>query len=133
MVIGTVVLHHVIKYPNVFEELYRVMKPGAKAYFLEGLADFPLWKLWWRMKEEVPSGDIPIFSKDIRQKAHMFSKIEIIGDTFLFFVKTILWKPGLGKTRKFILKTCKRADNLLFKICNCLQTLVSFSYIILTK
>ena len=52
--IGHGVLHHVIKYPNIFEELYRVMKPNTKAYFLEGLADFPLWKLWWKIKGQVP-------------------------------------------------------------------------------
>ena len=30
MAIGTAVIHHVIKYPGVFEELHRVLKPGAK-------------------------------------------------------------------------------------------------------
>jgi len=133
MVIGTAVLHHVIKYPNIFEELYRVMKPNTKAYFLEGLADFPPWKLWWKMRGEVPSGDVPMFAREIRRKARMFSKIEITGDTFLFSVKRFLWKPGLGRTRRFILKTCKRADNLLFKICPPLRAWGSFSYIVLTK
>ncbi|PKL50528.1 MAG: hypothetical protein CVV39_01330 [Planctomycetes bacterium HGW-Planctomycetes-1] len=133
MVIGTAVLHHVIKYPGVFEELYRVMKPGAKAYFLEGLADFPLWKLWWKIKGEVPSGDVPIFSKVIRGKAHMFSKIEITGDTFLFSAKTFLWKKNCGLLRKFILKILKRSDDFLFKICPFLRRWGSFSYIVFTK
>jgi SAM-dependent methyltransferase len=68
IIIGTAVIHHVIKYPNVFEELHRVLKPGAKAYFLEGLADFPLFRLWWKLKGEVPQGDVPIFRRELLAK-----------------------------------------------------------------
>ena len=133
IVVGTAVLHHIIKYPNIFEELHRVMRPGAKAYFLEGLADFFLWKLWWKIKGQVPSGDVPMFSKEIRSKTSMFSHVEITGDTFLFSIKTILWKPRLGKVRRLILKTCKKTDDLLFRICPSFRQLGSFSYIVLSK
>lgn len=133
MVIGTAVLHHVIKYPQVFEELHRVMAPGAKAYFLEGLADFPLFRLWWKIKGEVPQGDVPIFSRDIHEKASMFSKIVIHGDTFLYSAKTMLWKPSMGRGRKSLLKVLKAIDTFLFRVCPVLRRCGSFSYIVLTK
>ena len=50
LVIGRAVLHHVIKYPRVFAEIHRVLRPGGSAWFMEGLADFPLWRLWWAWK-----------------------------------------------------------------------------------
>jgi ubiquinone/menaquinone biosynthesis C-methylase UbiE len=133
LIIGHGALHHVIKYPNIFEELYRVMKPGAKAYFLEGLADFPIWKLYWYMKGPVPDGDVPIFSKEIMQKAEMFSNVEINGDNFIYTIKTLLWKKNMGHFRRNILKYCKKIDEKLFYLFPKLRQWGSFSYIILQK
>lgn len=133
MVIGSGVLHHVIKYPGVFEELHRVMKPGAKAYFLEGLADFPLFRLWWRIKGEIPQGDVPIFSREVREKAAMFSSVIIHGDTLLYSAKTFLWKPSMGRGRRWVLRTLRRADDVLFRLCPALRRWGSFSYIVLRK
>lgn len=133
MVIGQGVLHHVIKYPGVFDELYRVMKPGAKVYFHEGLADFPLFNLWWRLKGEVDQGDTPIHAEEVRKLAHQFSDVQIIGDTFLFSVKTFIWKPSVGKVGRFTLKACKNLDNFLFRVCPPLRAWGAFSYIVITK
>ena len=132
-VIGVGVLHHVIKYPGIFEELHRVMEPGARAYFLEGLADFPLFRLWWRIKGEIPQGDVPIFSREVRDKARMFSDVAIHGDTFLYSAKTFLWKPGMGRGRRRVLRALSKADELLFWLCPVLRRCGSFSYIVLTK
>ena len=133
MVIGHAVLHHVIKYPNIFEELHRVMKPGSKAYFLENLADFPAWKLHWRLKGEVPEGDVPVFSREIRAKASMFSEIEIQGDCFLYALKHFLHRPGMGFVRRQTLRTLRAADNFLFYVCPPLRRWGGFCHICLTK
>lgn len=137
IIIGHSAIHHVIKYPNVFDEIHRVLKPGGKAFFYEGLADFPLFKLWWKRKGEVPEGDVPIFAKDVRHKAHMFADVEIIGDTFIYSVKTFLIKKDTGQKPgplvKLVLRTCKYADNALFVLCPPLRRWGSMSYIILTK
>jgi len=133
VVIGDGVLHHVIKYDGVFSELHRVMKPGATAYFREGLADFPLFRLWWAIKGEVPAGDVPIFSRDIRERAAMFSEVAIHGDTFLYSAKAFLWKPNPSAFRRAVLRTLKGADDLLFAVCPPLRKWGSFSYVILRK
>jgi SAM-dependent methyltransferase len=133
IVIGNGVLHHVLKYPGVFDELWRVMKPGSRAYFHKGLADFPIFSLYWKMKGAVEEGDVPIHAHQIRRLAQRFSKVEIIGDTFLFSIKTFLWKPNADKITRFILRMCKNMDTVLFRIYPRLRAWGSFSYIILTK
>jgi ubiquinone/menaquinone biosynthesis C-methylase UbiE len=133
LVIGHGVLHHVIKYPNIFEELYRVMKPGSKAFFYEGLADFPLWKLHWKIQGEVPQGDVPIFSKEVKSKAKMFTDVEILGDTFLSSFKHFIWKRNMGSLRRIALKTLKKTDDFLFLVCPFLRRWGGFCYICLTK
>lgn len=133
MVFGDGVLPHVIKCSGVFEELHRVMKPGAKAYFKEGLADFPLFSLYWKLKGETQEGVGPIHAKQIRKLTPMFSDVQIIGDTFFFSVKTFVWKPSAGKIRRRFLRVCKDLDNFLFTICPPLRTWGSFAYIVLTK
>jgi len=109
------------------------MKPGTKAYFLENLADFPLYRLLWKIKGEITQGDVPIFSKEIYKKTYMFSNVEIIGDNFIYSVKRFLWKKNHGKVRKFFLKACKQIDNVLFSIFPRLRKLGCMSYIVITK
>lgn len=146
IVTGHAVLHHVIKYPGIAKELYRVMKPGSKAYFFENLADFPLFRLWWKLKGDALEGEprnrwfsfvhdmgVPIFAKEVREKFNMFSKVEIIGDDFLFSLKRFIWKSNMGRARRIILRGLKKADEILFKICPPLRRWGCFSYIILTK
>lgn len=132
IVIGHGALHHVIKYPNIFPELYRVMKPGTSAWFLENLADFWPWKLYWKLKGEVEQGDVPIFTKEIREKAHQFSEVQITGDTLFYSIK-MLWRKKPGVIGNYILKTAKKTDDLLFKSFPFFRKYGSFSYIKLTK
>lgn len=133
MVIGHGVIHHTIKYPGIFENLYRVMKPGATAYFLEGLADFPLWRAWWKIKGEVPQGDVPIFSSEVYEECRMFSNVEIIGDTFFHSAKHFVWRRNPSLWRKALLRTTHYADKILFQTVPPARKWGSFSYIVLTR
>jgi len=132
LVIGHAVIHHVIKYPNIFEKLYRVMRPGAKAYFLEGLADFWIWKLHWIKMGEVEAGDVPIFSKEVRSKAAMFKTVNIIGDTLFYSLKAF-WKRRPGKTGVKLLRCLHKIDEKVFKVIPYTRKFGSFSYIELIK
>jgi ubiquinone/menaquinone biosynthesis C-methylase UbiE len=133
IVIGHGVIHHTIKYPGIFENLYRVMKPGTKAYFQENLADFPLWRLWWWLKGEVPDGDVPIFSSEVKEKTQMFSQVEIIGDSFVHAIKTFVYKKNMGSFRRTVLKCSHEADEMLFSACPALRKWGNMSVIVLTK
>ncbi len=133
IVIGHGVIHHTIKYPGIFENLHRVMAPGSRAYFLENLADFPLWQLWWRIKGEVPEGDVPIFSAEVREKAAMFRDVNIIGDSFVHAAKTVLYRPGMSDWRRAVLRRTHQADQWLFARYPSLRRFGSMSVIVLTK
>jgi len=133
MIIGHGVIHHVIKYPRVFEEMHRVLKPGGKAYFLEGLADFPLWKLHWKIKGEVPQGDVPIFTKEIQEKAHLFSDVVVHGDTFFHSLKRWIWKKNPNALRKVALRTTHTFDKALFRVLPPMRRWGAFSYLVFTK
>jgi ubiquinone/menaquinone biosynthesis C-methylase UbiE len=133
IVIGHGVIHHTIKYPGIFEQMHRVMKPGTKAYFLENLADFPLFRLYWWLKGEVPEGDVPVFSKELREKTSMFSDVQIIGDTFTHSIKTFMWKPNPSPARRRVMAATQRMDEALFRAVPSLRRWGSFCYIVLTK
>ncbi len=133
MVFGNAILHHIINYPNVFEELHRVMKPGSQAFFLEGLADFAPYKWYWKRKGWVDAGDMPIFRKVVLEKAQMFHDVQVIGDNFLYSIKRFLWQPNMGFGRKTILRGAKCMDTVLFCVCPLLRRWGSFSYLIFTK
>src|SRR5438093_1019322 len=92
LIIGHGVLHHVIKYPYIFDELHRVMAPGGRGYFLENLADNPLFKLWWKLKGEIEEGDVPIFAGEVHRLAHMFDAVQIIGHDLIHSLTTFVFK-----------------------------------------
>jgi len=137
IVIGHGALHHCIKYETIFENLYRVMKPGTSAYFLENLADFFLWKIWWYLKGQLPQGDVPIFSKDIIQKTRMFNNVEIVGTTLINGLKAIIRPKGskteLANLQRNILRMTYRLDEQLFNKFPFLRKFGSRSVIILKK
>jgi hypothetical protein len=109
------------------------MKPGAKAFFWENLADFPLWKLHWKLKGDVPEGDVPIFAEEIRRKAGKYSEVEIVGDAFFSAFKRFVWKTNPGFLRSSTLKILKKTDDILFSIYPPLRRWGGFCYICLAK
>jgi ubiquinone/menaquinone biosynthesis C-methylase UbiE len=114
LVIGHGVLHHVIKYPRIFDELHRVMAPNSRAYFLENLADNPLFKLWWKMKGEVEEGDVPIFATEVRRLAHRFDTIQVIGFDLVHSLTTFIFKKPMAGWRRTVLRSTKATDDFLF-------------------
>jgi ubiquinone/menaquinone biosynthesis C-methylase UbiE len=116
LVIGLGVIHHVIKYPGIFPELFRIMAPGGRAYFVEGLADNPLWKLWWHIKGEVPEGDVPIFSREVREKAAQFETIEIHGFDFFHALSNLWFRLPNSTLRHSLAQITKSADDILFRV-----------------
>ncbi|MDP8234876.1 MAG: class I SAM-dependent methyltransferase [Candidatus Erginobacter occultus] len=132
LVIGHGAIHHTIKYPNVFAELHRVMKPGTSAFFLENLADFRPWRWHWKIKGPIAEGDVPIFTRELREKASMFAEMNITGDTLLYSIK-MFWKRQPGPVGRWLLRLAKKSDDFLFRRFPSLRNCGSFSYIELKK
>lgn len=125
LVIGKAVLHHVVKYEGCGEELYRIMKPGAQAIFLEGAAGNPLIALARKFTIQEELGDVPLTSKIVDDFATDFEQVDIKGYFFLYMLKRLGYYssdetlPGKGKNsfgRSFIfhwmLKLCLFFDQL---------------------
>lgn len=88
-VVGFGVLHHVAKYPNTAQELYRVMRPGATALFLENLGNGP-----WRLIRQhtigaTEFGDINLTTAFLRTWARDFSHCDVRGIFAAFMVKRL--------------------------------------------
>ena len=88
VVIGKGVLHHIAKYPGTAEELLRIMKPGARAIFLENLGNGPVWRAIRRLTMGTTNfGDINLSNDYLKDWAKPFSKCKIRGFHVLFMAK----------------------------------------------
>jgi ubiquinone/menaquinone biosynthesis C-methylase UbiE len=116
LVIGHGVIHHVFKYPGVFSEIHRVLRPGGRAYFLENLADNPLFRLWWWWKGEVEEGDVPLFAAALRRETRQFRRVEIVGSDVVHALATFVFRRPLSGWRRAVLRATHRADRALFRI-----------------
>jgi ubiquinone/menaquinone biosynthesis C-methylase UbiE len=89
LVFGKAVLHHTIKYIGTGDELWRVMKPGARAFFMEGAATNPLIRFArvFTIREEL--GDVPLTTRNIAEWGSRFTDINIDGYFFLYMLKRL--------------------------------------------
>jgi len=92
------VLHHIWKYPNVDGELYRVLKPGGRLVFAEGIRSNPVYnaarnlKRWLRGEE--PKGDIDWEYEDVMEFASRFTEAHVE-----FYYLTLSMKDVVGRSR----------------------------------
>lgn len=134
LVVGHGVIHHVIKYPGVFDEIHRVLRPGGKGLFCENLADNPLFRLWWWWKGDVEEGDVPIFAAQVRRRAAAFRRVEVIGlDFFHSLARFVFRRQPNPRWRRLVLQATYRADQALFRMLPVARRWGSFSILIVEK
>jgi ubiquinone/menaquinone biosynthesis C-methylase UbiE len=106
IVIGRGILHH-LNLNDVSKEIYRVLKPGGKALFIEPLGMNPLINAYRKLTpgDRVPD-EKPLSFKDIKEIGQLFSNSgheEFYFSTFLaYFVKVIFRNDCLFE-RTFLL------------------------------
>jgi ubiquinone/menaquinone biosynthesis C-methylase UbiE len=132
-IIGHGVIHHVIKYPHIFDEIHRVLRPGGRALFCENLADAPLWRLWWWWKGEVEEGDVPVFSSEVRRLGHAFRRVEIIGTDVLHAGTGMIFRHPTSAWRRAVLRVTHAADRALFRVFPLARRWGSLSFLVLEK
>lgn len=94
LVVGFGVLHHVIKYPRASSHLLRVMKPSAKAIFVETLWDNPVINLVRRFTtEEEEAGDAALTEKNIRQFSEGFRRVQLEKRHLVYMLKRLAALP----------------------------------------
>lgn len=87
LVVGKAVLHHTIKYDGTHQELYRILKDGGTALFLEGGASNPLIALARTFTIQEELGDVPLTIPKVNNFAKEFKKVDIQGYFFLYMLK----------------------------------------------
>jgi ubiquinone/menaquinone biosynthesis C-methylase UbiE len=126
VVFGKAVLHHTVKYARTEHELHRIMKPAAKAYFLEGAANNPLIWLAKLVTIHRDLGDIALTYRTLREWSRPFSSLRVRGYFFLYMLKRFGFtgydkrlqrrrRNALGKSPLFnpFLRVCLAVDDLI--------------------
>jgi 2-polyprenyl-3-methyl-5-hydroxy-6-metoxy-1,4-benzoquinol methylase len=94
LVIGLGVLHHVIKYARAAEQLHRVLRPGAKAYFLETLWDNPAINFARRFTTlEEDAGDARLTARRIVEFGADFRSLTLHPRHLLYMCKRLARLP----------------------------------------
>lgn len=133
LVIGNGVIHHVFKYPGIFPEIHRVLRPGGRAYFLENLADNPLFRLWWWWKGDVEEGDVPLFASALRRETRQFRRVEIVGSDVIHALTTFVFRRPLSRWRRAALRATHAADRTLFRLLPAARRWGACSILVLEK
>ena len=90
LVMGFGVIHHVVKYPRASSELFRVMKPGAKAMFHETIWENPLINYARRFTmADADAGDEKLTGKSILSFGAQFSSVEINRRHIFYMLKRL--------------------------------------------
>lgn len=96
VVVCNAVLHHVVKYPGVREELYRVLRSGGRLFFAEGVRDNVLYRYARTLRRKIKPvhyhGDIDLEMADIHELTKGYSAVEI--EQFALFEK---FAQGFGR------------------------------------
>jgi len=94
LVVGFGVLHHVIKYPRASSHLLRVMKPAARAIFVETLWDNPVINLVRRFTtEDEEAGDAKLTEQNIRQFSEGFRHVQLEKRHLVYMLKRLAKLP----------------------------------------
>jgi SAM-dependent methyltransferase len=94
LVIGKGVLHHVLKYPGVADEIRRVMTPGGVAYFLENLGNGPAWRFIRERSIAAGGdlGDINLTTALVEESFARFASCEVEGFHLAFMAKRFFYR-----------------------------------------
>ena len=112
IVTGEDALHHVIKYPGAIENIYRVLKPGGKAYFSEPFAFNPLINLmrFINVRIKKHKGEQFLGRKELKLLNSFFDEVKITDKSVIYVFSRFFLKPsalnrkiniGLKKTDDF--------------------------------
>lgn len=133
LIVTKAVLHHALKYPGVKEEIFRVLRPGGRLIYSEGLRRNPVFtrlRLVYRnVTDGSPKGDVDITLEDLDEFAEGHEWVHSESFCLLLglkkFVAKVSDEPGVAMRGLFYI--LKRADDVLLNIApglekQCLET-----------
>jgi ubiquinone/menaquinone biosynthesis C-methylase UbiE len=133
VVTGEAALHHVIKYDNCFENMYRVLKPGGVALFFENFVFDPMVRLMrpinWYFKGYV--GEYSLGREDIEYAKRVFDEVRITDHAVFYTYARFFYTPS--KLNRFVARTLKQVDNAVLPTLPFLKRFYSLAYMELHK
>lgn len=128
-------LHHIIKYPNVKQELLRVLKKGGKIFCAESLDGNIFLKIGriFTMKGQEQKGDIILTLKDMENFAQGFSKSNIEMMSLIFMIKRIFVHYINVSLVRWFLFLVKKSDDILLRLFPFLEKYCGECIMVLTK
>jgi ubiquinone/menaquinone biosynthesis C-methylase UbiE len=96
IVTGEDALHHIIKYPGAVESIYRVLKPGGKAYFAEPFAFNPLINIMRFVNVLIKKykGEQFLGRNELKLLNSCFDKVEIEDKSIFYIFSRFFYKPS---------------------------------------
>jgi SAM-dependent methyltransferase len=117
-IFGTEVLHHTFELPHIGKELWRVLKPGGKAIFCEGLgANFliNLYRNWKTKKKRIAEIEGNPTMLDYLRIGKNFNYVKIYPMHLMFMLKTLFgWRIESAFIIR-ILVILRQLDRILIK------------------
>jgi 2-polyprenyl-3-methyl-5-hydroxy-6-metoxy-1,4-benzoquinol methylase len=122
IILHNAVLHHILKYPNVKEETFRVLKPGGKVIFVDGLRDNPIYNAVRAFKNFVKGsgqdlGDVDLEFKDFLQFCDGFQNVKLERRCLFESVKAGIAKPYNNNALvRLVIWLAKVSDDIVLKM-----------------
>jgi 2-polyprenyl-3-methyl-5-hydroxy-6-metoxy-1,4-benzoquinol methylase len=116
------VLHHILKYPNVREETYRVLKPGGKVVMRDGLRENPLYRGARALRNYVKGlkpdlGDVDLERKDLLAFCEGFENVELKQRCLLEGIKNAIAPAyNIGPVPRGVLFLAKCTDDVVLTL-----------------
>lgn len=112
------VLHHAIKYPNVKQEILRVLKKGGKIVCAESLNGNILFKIgrFFTMKGQEAKGDVILTLSDLKKFSEGFSDSKIEMMSLFFMIKRVFHNHLNIALVRWFLFLVKKFDDLILMI-----------------
>lgn len=133
VVTGEFALHHIIKYENCFENIYRVLKPGGVALFFENFEFDPLVRLLrpinWYLKGYV--GEYSLQQADLDYAALVFDEI-VMSDHAVFYTYSRFFGTP-SPFNRWVARTLKGVDDFILPRVPFLKRFYSLAYMELYK
>lgn len=133
IVTGEDALHHVIKYPGSVENIYRVLKPGGKAYFSEPFAFNPLINLMRSVNVRIKKheGEQFLGRKEMKLLNSCFDEVEIKDKSVIYIFSRFFYKPStLNKKVNIFLK---KTDDFLQSKIQFIDQFYAYAFLEMTK
>lgn len=133
IVTGEDALHHVIKYPGSVENIYRVLKPGGKAYFSEPFAFNPLINIMRFVNVHIRNhkGEQFLGKKELKLLNGCFDEVQIKDMSVIYILSRFYYKPTPYNNKMNLL--LKRSDDYVQSKIPFLKKFYAYAFLEMTK